>query len=107
MLPDLLSLTHRKPSASIAVQIRNTITGRIRAERLYSAVAKELNSTKGRVRFTMTFFSVSTPSRVRNPLLLHIIPIASARNTGRAVEMTEISLSINYLMTPFCRMMFA
>ena len=50
---------------------------------------------------------ITFPSRVRKPLLLHIIPIASARKTGSAVEMTEISFSINYLITPFCRMMLA
>mgnify|MGYP006874695759 CR=1 FL=1 len=92
----------------IPMALQNLInTGITTADRVYSAVAKALNRAKGRVRLTMTFFSVSTPSRVRKPLLLHIIPIASAKNTGRAVEITEISLSIAYLITPFCRMILA
>ena len=81
--------------------------GTFRDVAAYTAVAKDVNSAKGRVRLMTTFFRVSTPSREINCLLRHSMPIMSITNTGRAVSKTEITISIAYLITPFCRMMLA
>ena len=50
---------------------------------------------------------IADPSRVRKLRLRHSIPSPKARNTGSAVSTTEITRSITYLMTPFCRMILA
>ena len=86
--------TARKPRPSARQQIRNISAGKSRAETEYSAVAKALTNTKGRVRLMTTFFSASTPSRLKKFRLRHSMPKASVRNTGKAVSSTEINIPI-------------
>jgi hypothetical protein len=93
--------TAKYPKPNARQQIPNISSGSSRAAAVYSAVAKASRSTKGSVRFKTVFFSASTPSRVRKPLLRHSIPSPRARNTGRAVSSTATNPLIDYLITPF------